>query len=196
VYSLGAICLVLGIALGALLHGPVQRAAADPSVASAPAMPGNPAHMAGGVGQMPAPAAAPDSVIAKVKSDPNNFDLLSQAGNASMKASDPKSAADYYRRALKVKDDADVRINLANAYFRTGDADQSLAELATVLKTDPKNEKALYNTGAVRLMGKRDAKGAIASWETFLKYYPNHPQKAHVQEMIKRAKEFVAQARG
>jgi tetratricopeptide (TPR) repeat protein len=129
---------------------------------------------------------AKDPVFEKLKSDPNNFDLLVQAGNAEMKAVDPKSAEDYYVRALNVKDSLEIRTNLANAYFRAGDPDQSLAELAKVLKVDPKNDKALYNIGVVRLMGKSDPKGAVAAWKTLLKYYPNHPRKIQVEEMIKR----------
>ncbi|HVJ05635.1 MAG TPA: tetratricopeptide repeat protein, partial [Candidatus Saccharimonadales bacterium] len=120
----------------------------------------------------------------------------SQAGNAAMKGGDPKMAADYYGRALKVKDDLDIRTNLANAYFRSGDPDQSLAELAIVLKADPKNDKALYNTGMVKLMAKGDAKGAIASWEAFLKYHPDHAQKNKVQEMIKRVKQAESKTQG
>jgi tetratricopeptide (TPR) repeat protein len=192
VYTLSAICLILGIALGALFHGPARSSAI--STGTNPVeqqMPANPA-----AAMPPEAAAVVDPVFEKLKSDPNNFDLLSQAGIASMKAGDPKTAADYYGRALKVKDDPDVRINLANAYFRAGDPDRSLAELATVLKADPKSDKALYNTGVVRLMGKRDAKGAIASWQLFLKYHPDHPHKAQVEEMIKRAKQFSANPKG
>lgn len=111
-----------------------------------------------------------------------------------MKGGDAQMAVEYYGRALKVKDDLNVRTNLANAYFRVGDIDQSLSELAKVLVADPKNDKALYNTGVVRLMGKRDAKGAIESWEAFLKYHPDHPHKVQVQEMIKRAKKLGAKA--
>jgi tetratricopeptide (TPR) repeat protein len=161
--------------------------------------------MPAGAGQMPAGTTNPhamavnvanDPVFEKLKSDPNNIELLAQAGNVEMKGNDPKSAAGYYERALKVKDDLDIRTNLANAYFRAGDADQSLAELAKVLKADPKNDKALYNTGVVKLMGKNDPKGAIASWQTLLKYYPNHPHKAQVQEMIKRVKSAQGKAQG
>ena len=43
------------------------------------------------------------------------------------------------------------------------------------------DDKALYNTGVVRLMGKNDPKGAIAVWQTFLKYHPDHPHKDQVQ---------------
>jgi tetratricopeptide (TPR) repeat protein len=194
VYILGAICLVLGIALGALFHGPAQPAAAlATSTASGQQMSPNSAM------QDPHAAmanAAKDPVFEKLKSDPNNFDLLVQAGNAEMKANDPKSAVDYYGRALKVRDDLDVRTNLANAYFRSGDADQSLAELGKVLKADPKNDKALYNTGVVLLMAKNNPKGAIASWETFLKYHPDHPHKDQVLEMIKRVKSATAKVQG
>jgi tetratricopeptide (TPR) repeat protein len=193
VYMLAAICLVLGIALGALFHGPTQPSgAAIASTAIAQNVPAN-------TGQMPpaltGSAAASDPVFDQVNHDPNNFELLSRAGVMAMKAGNPKLAIDYYRRALQVKEDLEVRTNLGNAYFRAGDPDQSLAEFATVLKADPKNDKALYNTGVVRLMAKGDTKGAIASWETFLKYHPDHPNKAQVLELIERTKKAAAQSK-
>jgi tetratricopeptide (TPR) repeat protein len=197
VYILGVLCLILGVALGALFHGPARptpvsalNAASNPQIPTGmgqmppPSVPGNPYATAPDVGK--------DPVFEKLKSDPNNFDLLVQAGNAEMRAADPKSAEDYYIRALHVKEDLDTRTNLANAYFRAGNADQSLAELARVLKVDPKNDKALYNMGVVKLMGKNDPKGAIAVWQTFLKYHPDHPHKDKVQEMIRRAKSAPA----
>jgi tetratricopeptide (TPR) repeat protein len=193
VLILGVICLLLGVALGALFHGPAQ-----PAIVALPVAP----QTLAGVPQMPPqmaavmPPAAADPVFEKLKLDPDNFELLATAGNAEMKAGDPKSAADYYGRALKAKDDPDVRINLANAYYRTGDADQSLAELGKVLKLDPRNDKALYNTGVVRFIAKKDPKGAIATWQTLLKYHPDHPHKAQVLEMIKRAQKSSLKAQG
>jgi tetratricopeptide (TPR) repeat protein len=195
VYSLGAICLVLGIVLGALFHGPAQpvpvMTAGDVSQQQ---MPGNPAQMppastsASPQGMMPQGS---NPVFERLKSDPNNFGLLAQAGVAAMRADDAKAAIEYYGRALQVKEDSGVRTNLGNAYFRAGDVDLSLQQFATVLKTDPKNENALYNTGMVLMLGKHDPKGAIASWETFLKFYPDHPRKALVLEQINRAKNPV-----
>jgi len=193
VYVLATICLGLGILVGALFHGPAHLPAATatadhqaPPVGGAEQMrsqaPSDPARAV-------APAVVVDPVYEKVKSDPNNFDLLSQAGNAEMRAGAPTLAVEYYLRALKVKEDSGVRINLGNAYFRAGDTDQSLAEFAEILKADPKNDKALFNTGMVKFVGKKDAKGAIASWETFLKYHPDHPHKAQVLEMIERVKQ-------
>jgi Tfp pilus assembly protein PilF len=191
-YALCAICLLLGIAVGALFHGPA-RPSTTASVAASQSMPA-------GMGQMPpgAPhgATTVDPVFEKVKNDPTNFDLLSQAGIAAMRGGDPKMAIDYYGRALKVKDNLNVRTDLANAYFRSGDPDQSLAELAKVLKADPKNDKALYNTGVILLMAKKDTKGALASWETFLKFHPDHPHKAQVLEMIKRVKQGETRPQG
>lgn len=184
VYIFAVISLVLGVALGALFHGPTQTApGATAGMPQIPAASGANPHMGGGV-----PTVVNDPVFEKLKSDPKNFDLLVQAGNLSLRAQDAKAATDYYSRALEVKNDTDVRIDLANALFRSGDADRSLAELATVLKADPKNDKALYNTGVVQLMGKSDPKDAIASWQKLLKYYPNHPHKQQVEEMIKRVK--------
>ena len=63
-----------------------------------------------------------------------------------------------------------------------------LQQFATVLKADPKNENALYNTGMVLMLGKHNPRGAISSWETFLKFYPDHPRKALVLEQISQAK--------
>lgn len=195
VYILSVITLLLGVALGALFHGPAQAvpaAVATTVPAGMPQIPpasGSNPHMGGGV-----PTAVNDPVFEKLKGDPKNFDLLMQAGTLSLRAQDAKAAVGYYSRALEVKNDTDARINLANACFRGGEADRSLAELATVLQADPKNDKALYNTGVVRLMAKNDPKGAVASWQMLLKYYPNHPHKQQVEEMIKRVK--TAQAKG
>jgi tetratricopeptide (TPR) repeat protein len=149
----------------------------------------------GGAPQMggaPAPSAPlTDPAFENVKSDPNNFDLLGQAARAAMKARNSKVAIDYYQRALNVKDDPLLRTELGNAYFRAGDPDKALTEFAAVLKKNPKDPNALYNTGMVKMMGKSDPKGAIASWETFLKYNPNHPHKAQVEEMLKRVKSMT-----
>jgi cytochrome c-type biogenesis protein CcmH/NrfG len=39
----------------------------------------------------------------------------------------------------------------------------------------------------IRYKAKKDAKGAIEMWQTLLKDYPNHPQKARVQSLIDQA---------
>lgn len=181
VYTLGVICLVLGIVVGALFKGASTPAAGgnatQQAAVSAPSMPGG----------MP-PQAPPDPVFEKVKEDPKNFDLLAQAGVASMKARDPKGAIGYYQRALDVKDDPLVRTNLGNAYFRVGDSDQALKEFALVLKSNPSDPNALFNSGYVEITGKNDAKEGIKFWETFLKTNPDHPHKGEVEEMLKRVK--------
>lgn len=191
VYVLGGICLLLGIAVGALFHGPAKPSVAPvpgQTMNSAPAMP---AQGMPGMGMDPS-AVLNDPIFEKVKSDPNNFELLAQAGIVAMKGGNPKVAIDYYQRALKVKEDPEVRTNLGNAYFRSGEADEALAQFATVLKSNPKDPNALYNSGVVRLMGKNDPKGAAAAWEMFLKYNPDHPRRAKVEEMLQRVKGMAA----
>lgn len=194
VYALGAICLGLGIAVGALFHGPTQSAAPATVSAAGQQIPSDRPQMPPQMGGAPASAPLTDPVFEKVKSDPNNFDLLSEAGVAAMKAGNPKVAEDYYERALKVKEDPLIRTNLGNAYFRAGDADRALSEFGTVLKANPKDPNALYNTGVVKLMGKNDPKGAIASWEAFLKYNPDNPHKPQVEEMLTRVKNISSKS--
>lgn len=187
-YGFGVICLIVGGILGALVHGPAKAVVspeqvAGPAAAVQQQMPPQGARQAGGTIVNP--------LDAQLQKDPNNVDLLSKAGNMSMEMGDPKGAIGYYERALKVKENEDVRVNLGNAYFESGDADHALAEFAAVLKADPKNDKALFNTGAVKWRAKQDPKGAVEAWQAILKYYPNHPHKDQVKQMIARAKEHA-----
>lgn len=196
-YTLGVICLLVGVAVGALFHGPAKVAAAPgAATTSAPQLPADPSKMSpqeiAALHKGVASQAAADPVFASLKSDPNNLELLAKAASVSMKAGEVKSAIEYYDRSLKLKEDPEVRVNLGNAYAYSSEPDLALQELATVLKEDPKNDKALFNTGMIRLRSKDDPKGAIQAWETLLKYYPNHPHRAQVVEMIKRAKQQPA----
>jgi tetratricopeptide (TPR) repeat protein len=189
VYLLSLICLLVGIAVGYLFRGGAQPKA-DTVVSQPMAMPGAAGQMPGG---MPPAEAAPDPVFDAVKKDPNNFDLLAQAGVASMKAGVPQQAVEYYERALKIKSDPLIRTNLGNAYFRAGKPDESLQCYALVLNSNPKDPNALYNTGLVKLMGKNDPKGAIETWKLFLKYNPDHPQRARVEEMLHKVETSMKQ---
>jgi tetratricopeptide (TPR) repeat protein len=202
-YTLAVICLVVGVAVGALFHGPAQPnalpVAATPGAAVASQLPADPSKMSpqelAAIHQGAAAQKGPaDPVFEKLKAEPNNLDLLAKAATASMKAGEVKPAIEYYGRSLKLKENPEVRLNLGNAYAYAGEADMALQEFEAVLKVEPKNDKALFNSGVVRLQGKNDPKGAIRAWETLLKYYPNHPHRAEVQEMINQARKPVHKA--
>ncbi len=70
VYSLSAICLVLGIVLGALFHGPTQPAAVTTAAVQ---------QMPAGMGNAAPTVAANDPAFERAKNEPNSFDALSLA---------------------------------------------------------------------------------------------------------------------
>jgi tetratricopeptide (TPR) repeat protein len=201
-YTLAVICLVVGVVVGALFHGPAQPnalpAAATVGAPAGSQLPADPSKMSpqelAAIHQGAMQKGPADPIFEKLKADPNNLDLLAKAASVSMRAGEVKPAIEFYGRSLKLKENSEVRVNLGNAYAYAGEPDMALQEFEAVLKVDPKNDKALFNSGVVRLRSKNDPKGAIRAWETLLKYYPNHPHRAQVQEMISQAKKPVHKA--
>jgi tetratricopeptide (TPR) repeat protein len=204
VYILAGFCLLLGLSFGYVLHTPVpsvqpQIASVKPVGGTTVALPLVPAQApeAHLPLQNPPEVAekAASAVIAKLKADPNNFDLLRQAGNIYMFSRVFSGAITYYKRALDVRNDLAVRNDYANALYYTGDTDAALEQYKEVLKSDPGNDSALYNRGMVLWEAKGDPQGAVDSWQTLLKLHPNHPQRARIEAMIARATEHAQRAR-
>lgn len=192
-YITALICLVLGIAVGYLARGPSLPAASTHAAISPPAM-GKPAAMAPPLNEQLSPAEmkaaskqAATAVLERLKTDPSNFKLLVEAGEMYYHHGAYAEAATYYARALEVQDNIPVRNQYARALFYYGDADGALRQYATVLKTNPTNDIALFNSGMIKLKAKGDANGAVELWRKLLAAYPNHPQRDRVQEMIERA---------
>lgn len=190
VYTMAAICLVVGLAIGYLFRGSESPAA--PAQPAATAEAGAPAGGMGG--QMPSLAqmkmmadkkAAP--LLEKLKSDPNNSDLLNQVGNIYQATHQFKDAAGYYDKALQTDPkNVAVRTQLASSLFYNGDVDGAISQLQKALKYDPKDANSLFNLGMIRWQGKQDSKGAIAAWQQLLKSNPqlSADRKATVQKLI------------
>ena len=64
-------------------------------------------------------------------------------GNAYLELDRFEPAIGYYRRSLRLRDDAETRFNLALALERSGRFDDSLAEIATLLAAEPANALVL-----------------------------------------------------
>jgi len=195
-YTLAVVCLLLGMAGGWLIRGSQAPAAAAPvesTSASAPAAVG------GAVNSQPTPEqlkkmadtqAAP--LIEKLKSDPNNPQLLASIGNYYYDAQQYPTAVDYYGRALKAKpSDASVRTDMATAYWYMGNADTAIAEFNKALTYEPNKPNTLFNRGLVKWQGKMDINGAVADWEKLLATNPNYEGKDKVQQMIAEAKKHT-----
>ena len=190
-YTLAVVCLLLGMAGGWLIRGSQSPAAVPVEAAGAPA----PAAIGGATNAQPTPEqlkkmadtqAAP--LIEKLKSDPNNPDLLAGVGNFYYDAQQYPIAVDYYGRALKAKpSDAGVRTDMATAYWYMGNADDAIAEFNKALTYEPNKPNTLFNRGLVKWQGKMDINGAVADLKKLLATNPNYEGKDKVEQMIAEA---------
>lgn len=192
-YTLAVVCLLLGMAGGWLIRGSQSPAApVEAASASVPA----PAAMGGATNTQPTPEqlkkmadtqAAP--LMEKLKSDPNNPELLAGIGNFYYDAQQFPIAVDYYGKALKAKpSDAAVRTDMATAYWYMGNADDAIAEFNKALTYEPNKPNTLFNLGLVKWQGKMDIDGAVKDWEKLLATNPNYEGKDKVEQMIAEAK--------
>jgi cytochrome c-type biogenesis protein CcmH/NrfG len=191
---LSLVCLMIGIAGGWCIRG-LQKPAANaspktvsvavtgPNETSPASQMTGPAHLK----EMADAQAAP--LLDKLKSDPNNAELLTSIGNLYYDARQYPSAVDYYGRALASKpSDAAVRTDMATAYWYMGNADLAIAEFNKALIYAPNNPNTLFNLGLVEWKGKTDSAGAIASWEKLLAADPNYEGRDKVEQMLAEVK--------
>lgn len=201
VYFMAALCLSAGLGVGYLLRGsqpivPAQRN--TPQVTStATARPAG--HHPGleEMRQMADKQAAP--LIEKLKSNPNDTSLLVQIAAMYHTTHRFKQAADYYDRAL-VSDPKNVavRTKLASSLYRNGDIDGAIAQLNRALKDQSTDANALFDLGMIKLQGKGDAKGALATWQHLLKTNPelSPERKATVLKMMADAMTMMGDQHG
>jgi len=196
VYAMACICLVIGLVLGYLYRGSASSRVTQPPMAQA----ASPASTAAGTHpQMPSledmkrmADKKAEPLLAKLKSDPNNSQLLNQIGTLYKATHQFKEAAAYFQKAV----DADpknvaARTDLASCLFYDGDADGAIQQLQKSLSYDPKDANSLFNLGMIRLQGKNDPSGAISVWQQLLKANPSLPEdkKAAVQKLIAQARQ-------
>ena len=194
VYAMAAICLLVGLAIGYLFRGSQSLAAPtlesanpQPSAAASVAAPGMGGKMPGldDMKKMADTKAAP--LVDKLKSDPNNVDLLTQVGNIYKATHQFKDAADYYDRVVKIDPkNVAIRTELASCLYYNGDVEGALEQLQQSLHYDPKDANSLFNLGMIKWQGKQDAKGALTAWQQLLTTNPqlSADRKATVEKLI------------
>ena len=190
-YTLAVVCLLIGIAAGWFFRGSQSPAGVAVENASASA----PSGMGAGAGAQPTAEqmkkmaetqAAP--LLAQLKSDPSNADLLANVGNIYYDTQQYATAIDYYQRSLKVQPaNAGVRTDMATAYWYTGNADSAIEEFNKALAFEPNKPNTLFNLGVVKWQGKMDVNGAVATWKKLLDTNPNYEGKEKVEELIAQA---------
>ncbi len=190
VYAMAAVCLLVGLAIGYLFRGSQSPASPVREVGGT-----QPAAMPSGMGgHMPSledmktmadTKAAP--LLAQLKSDPNNKDLLFQVGNIYKATHQFKDAAGYYDKALQVDPkNVAIRTELASCLYYSGDVDGALSQLQQGLNYNPKDANSLFNLGMIKWQGKQDGPGALAAWRELLKANPqlSANRKATVQKLM------------
>jgi len=189
VYMMAGVCVLIGLALGYLFRGSASHAVPASQVAQASSP-----------GAMTAPAQMPsldqmkkmadkqaEPLLAKLKRDPNNPDLLNQIGTIYKATHQFKEATGYYQKAVQADPKNNLaRTDLASCLYYEGDADGALKQLQQALINNPKDADSLFNLGMIRWKGKSDAKGAAEAWNRLLKSNPQlaPPKKAQVERLL------------
>jgi len=194
VYVTAAICLLAGVALGYLFRGSQKStiSAAAPVTTQSSADP----RQMPGIEQMKQMAdKQAEPLLAKLRSDANNPELLVSIGRLYESAHQFKEAAGYYEKSLSIKPgNVALRNEMASCLYYSGDVDGALKQLDQSLKDDPKNANSLFNLGMIRWRGKNDSQGAVTAWQRLLKLNPDleNEKKNQVQRLIADARQHAS----
>jgi lipopolysaccharide biosynthesis regulator YciM len=137
---------LLGITLGSFVIGPkiAQSKLAGVPVAAEVPTETPPAATATGnpMGTVMQQLASLKAAVAK---NPNDADALVQLGDMYMQASKFPQAAEYLQRALAVRDDAAVRMDLGICYKQSNQPEKALAEFQRSAAMAPDQWQPLFN---------------------------------------------------
>jgi cytochrome c-type biogenesis protein CcmH/NrfG len=185
VYVSAAVCLALGVTLGYLFRGSGPAPIASSAVAGQPANSTPPMPTLEQMKLMALKQAEP--LLAKLKNDPKNADLLAQVGGIYEATHQFKEAADYYNKSLALNPKSVVvRNEMASCLYYTGDVDGAIKQLEQALKDDPKDANSLFNLGMIRWQANKDPAGAVTAWKQLLRLNPDldEQKKAQVSKLI------------
>ncbi len=195
-YTLSVICLIIGLAIGYFLRGSASPTA-TPAGPEATTQPAQDPHAGMAQQRMPSldemkqmadKQTAP--LLEKLKTDPNNADLLNQIGTMYRATHQFKTAIDYYQKSLAINPkNVGARTDMASCMYYLGDTDGALTQLDKSLTYDPKHVGTLMNIGIIKWKGKNDVNGAVAAWQKALKLDPNPENKQMIEHMIDEAKQ-------
>jgi Flp pilus assembly protein TadD len=169
--TLGSFVIGPRIAQTKLAGAPVASDAAPAEVAPPATASGNP--MAGVMQQLAALKAA-------VAKNPNDADALVQLGDMYMQAAKFPQAAEYLERALAVRDDAAVRMDLGICYKQSNQPEKALAEFHRSAAMAPEQWQPLFNEAIVLVdLQRMDEARAIAA-----KLQKMRPDDPEVQKLV------------
>jgi len=190
-YTLAVICLLLGVAVGWLMRasGPAAPVA-SPAGASLSELQDRSSPQVSPAQWKNTADAQVQPLLEKLKTTPNDPELLAGIGNAYYDSQQYSNAIEFYRSALKVQpNNANVRTDMATAYWYSGNADLAIEELKKSLSYEPTKPNTLFNLGIVQWQGKMDVAAAVATWQKLLDTNPNYEGRAKVEELMAQVKQ-------
>jgi Flp pilus assembly protein TadD len=157
--------LLLGLILGSMVIGPklaqsklagatVPAGTAEPSTPGATSLNGPPAAP-GSMEAMAAVRKQLDALKATVERDPSNFEALVQLGNMYMDVTKWPQAVGYYERALRIREEPEVRTDLGICYRNSGQMEKALESFRRVSAAKPKDWQSAFNEAAILAEMKR-----------------------------------------
>ena len=171
--------LLLGLVLGGLVRGPKLAKPAEAAPASAEAA----APAASSTAPMDAVRRQLESLKTTLDRDPNNFEALVQLGDLYMEVSKYAPAIDYYERALRVRDDPNIRTDLGICYKESGQLEKALENFRAAERAKPDQWQAVYNEVVV-LAELRRYDEARASYATLQRLRPDDPDVQRLSQAL------------
>jgi len=171
---------LLGITLGSFVIGPKiaqSKLAGAPVVESSP--PETPptttvgSPMAGVMQQLA-------SLKAAIAKNPNDADALAQVGDMYMQAAKYPQAAEYLERALAIRDDAAVRMDLGICYKQSNQPAKALAEFQRSAAMAPDQWQPLFNEAIVLVDLRRTDEARVVA----AKLGKMRPDDPEVQKLV------------
>jgi Flp pilus assembly protein TadD len=123
----------------------------------------------------------------EVAKNPKNADALVQLGNLYMDAAKFQQAAEFYERAIAVRDEPGVRTDLGICYRKLNQPEKALASFQAARTADPSQWQASFNEAIVLAdLHRNDEARTIAG--ALSKSRPGDPDVAKLQAMLAAAK--------
>ena len=126
-------------------------------------------------------------LISDLKANPNDYNLIIQAGNAFFDIGGYKQAIHYYKKANNIKPVVEILIDMGVCYFNLGYLDSALIVMQEGIKKNPNHKQGLYNIGIV-LYNLGDFESAVVKWEQLIQAHPNTAEAIRVQQYINEIK--------
>ena len=118
-----------------------------------------------------------------LEDNPDNYNLIVQAGNAYFDIQKYNQAIKYYTKANHIRINENVLIDLGVCYFNLGKLDSALIVMQKALNHNPEHKQGLYNIGIV-LYNSGQLNRAVDNWEYLIQTHPNTQEAIRVQQYI------------